>query len=371
VKIGVLGGGQLGRMLALDGYRLGLGFRFLDPSPSACAGQVGELLVGDLTDASLLDRFAEGLDVVTYEWENVPAEAARQLAQRLPVYPSVEALETAQDRLVEKSFFRKLGIATPPFAPISSESDLAPALAVTGTPAVLKTRREGYDGKGQRVVRSAAELSEAWRSLEGAPSVLEGFVDFTRELSTVAVRARDGATAYYPLVENRHAEGILRTTKAPAPRLTQALQAEGEEIASRVLGALDYVGVLAVELFEHEGRLLANEMACRVHNSGHWSIEGAATSQFENHVRAVAGLPLGSTEAVRPAAMVNLIGELPDLREVLAQPGTNLHLYGKSPRPGRKLGHVTVLGKDEDELAARLDRLERVVNGVGSVAASD
>jgi 5-(carboxyamino)imidazole ribonucleotide synthase len=371
VKIGVLGGGQLGRMLALDGYRLGIDFRFLDPSPSACAGQVGELLVGDLTGASLLERFADGLDAVTYEWENVPADAARTISRRLPVYPSVEALETAQDRLVEKSFFRKLGIATPPFAPIGSESDLAPALAITGTPAVLKTRREGYDGKGQRVVRAAEELAEAWRELGGVPSILEGFVDFTRELSIIAVRGRDGSIAYYPLVENRHAEGILRTTKAPAPRLTPALQAEGEEIASRVLTALDYVGVLAIELFEDQGRLLANEMACRVHNSGHWSIEGAATSQFENHVRAVVGLPLGSTEVVRPAAMVNLIGELPDLRGVLAEPGANLHLYGKSPRPGRKLGHVTVLGKDDGELAARLARLERVVNGVGSVAASD
>jgi 5-(carboxyamino)imidazole ribonucleotide synthase len=361
VRIGVLGGGQLGRMLALAGYRLGLDFRFLDPSAEACAGQVGELLSGNFADPSLVDRFAAGLDVVTFEWENVPVDLALALAERLPVQPSPAALATAQNRFAEKAFFRGLAIATAPFAPVESEADLGRALDQVGTPALLKTVREGYDGKGQRRIETAADAAAAWRALGERPAVLEGYVPFRRELSIVAVRAADRSTAFYPLVENLHRDGILRRTLAPAPDLSDALQAEAESIAARALEALDYVGVLAIELFEHAGHLLANEMASRVHNSGHWTIEGAATSQFENHVRAVAGLPLGETRSIAPAAMVNLIGELPDQRRLLAIPGANLHLYGKAVRPGRKLGHVTVLGRDEAELRERLARVESVL----------
>jgi len=316
VIVGVIGGGQLGRMLALAGIPLGLSFRFLDPSPAAPAGEVGELLVGAYDDAELLDRLAAGATVVTYEFENVPVEAAR----RVGAVPAAAALEASQDRLVEKQLFRRLGIPTPR---IDDE--------VESFPAILKTRRLGYDGKGQRLV-------ETWEG-PGPSHVLEERLSFERELSLLAVRGRDGDTRFWPLVENVHEDGILRTSRAPA---AAAPQAEAEGYASRLLDELGYVGVLALELFDVGGRLLANEFAPRVHNTGHWTIEGAATSQFENHLRAVLGLPLGSTES-RPSAMFNLIGAAPVMEDVLRIAGAHLHLYGKEPRPGRKLGHVTLV----------------------------
>ncbi|MDX6399302.1 MAG: 5-(carboxyamino)imidazole ribonucleotide synthase [Gaiellaceae bacterium] len=324
--VGVIGGGQLGRMLALAGIPLGLSFRFLDPSPDAPAAEVGELLVGAYDDPDLLDRLADGAAAVTYEFENVPVAAAR----RVGAVPAAAALEAAQDRRTEKELFQRLGIPTPAFG------DVPP-------PVVVKTRRLGYDGKGQRIERGAYAAAE--------DELAEELLDFDRELSLIAVRGRDGETRFYPLVENVHGDGILRTSRAPA---ADAPQAEAEEYATRLLDELGYVGVLALELFEVGGRLLANEFAPRVHNTGHWTIEGAATSQFENHLRAVLGRPLGST-ASRPSVLFNLIGDVPDLQEVLAVEGAHVHLYGKEARPGRKLGHITLVEPTAERLAALAD----------------
>jgi 5-(carboxyamino)imidazole ribonucleotide synthase len=323
--VGVIGGGQLGRMLALAGIPLGLSFRFLDPSPEAPARDVGELLVGEYDDPELLDRLGDGAAAVTYEFENVPVGAA----VRVGALPAAPALEAAQDRLVEKQLFRRLGIPTPR---IDDE--------VESFPAILKTRRLGYDGKGQRLVETRPGTVPG--------HVLEERVRFDRELSLLAVRGADGETRFWPLVENVHEEGILRVSRAPA---AGAPQAEAEAYGARLLEELGYVGVLALELFEVDGRLLANEFAPRVHNTGHWTIEGAETSQFENHLRAILGLPLGST-ASRPSLMVNLVGSLPRSQDVLRIPGAHLHLYGKEPRPGRKLGHVTLVRPTEDAEAS-------------------
>ena len=317
-------------MLALAGAPLDVRFRFLDPSPDACAGDVGELLVGPYDDADLLDRLADGADAVTYEFENVPVEAAR----RVGAVPDARALEQGQDRLVEKELFRSLGIPTARYG----------SLEDSGLPALVKSRRLGYDGKGQRVVESLVELED--------DELAEEVVPFDRELSIVAARGRDGQTAFYPLAENEHRGGILAVSRAPAPG---APQDEAEEIATKLLDALGYVGVLAVELFEVAGTLLANEFAPRVHNTGHWTIDGAVTSQFENHVRAVLGLPLGSTEALGESVMVNLVGDAPPLERLLGVPGAHVHLYGKTPRAGRKLGHVTLVDADEERVAEVAD----------------
>jgi 5-(carboxyamino)imidazole ribonucleotide synthase len=357
MTVGILGGGQLGRMLALAGYPLGLRFRVLEPAPEAATEHVAERVPGAFDDPEWLDRFAAGLDLVTYEFENVPVTAVRHLARTVPVYPPAEALEAAQDRWVEKSFLQDLGIPTPPFLAVETHADLDQALDVLGLPAVLKTRRFGYDGKGQWFLHRPEHALEAWRALSGVPLILESFVPFDRELSILAVRGRDGRTAFYPLVENHHRAGMLRFSRAPAPGLTAALQEQAEDHARRVLEALGYVGVVAIEFFQVGDRLLANEMAPRVHNSGHWTIEGAETSQFENHLRAVLGWPLGSTVPLGQSAMINLIGTLPDLAAVLAVPQAHLHLYGKTPRPGRKLGHVTIRAPDDATLARRLEQI--------------
>ena len=359
MTIGILGGGQLGYMLALAGYPLNFHFRFLDPSPQAPVGRIAPRVTAEYTDFEALEKFASGLALVTYEFENVPVEAVRFLQKRLPVYPSPQALETAQDRRSEKKLFQKLGIPTTEFVAVDSPDELEQAVRKLGLPAILKTCRLGYDGKGQWLLRTNEDVARIAKEIPAAPLVLEKFVNFSRELSILAVRARDGKTAFYPLVENRHREGILRLSLAPAPRLTAALQREAEQAALRVLEALDYVGVLAIELFECDGRLLANEMAPRVHNSGHWSIEGAVTSQFENHLRAVTGLPLGDTRTIGHSAMLNLVGELPDSSELLAVPDAHLHIYGKALRPGRKVGHVTLRADSAEQLATRLEQLPR------------
>ncbi len=357
MTIGILGGGQLGYMLALAGYPLGLHFRFLDPSPEAPVGRIAQRVTADYTDQAALEKFSSGLELITYEFENVPVEAARFLAERVPVYPPPAALEAAQDRLAEKSLFRKLGIATTEFAPVSNPAELEAAVKSLGLPAVLKTSRMGYDGKGQSILRTAEDVAKAKSELPPVKLILERFVPFTRELSVLAVRSRNVESAIYPLVENHHRSGILRLSIAPAPRLEAPIQRAAESAARRVLESLKYVGVLAIEFFEHQGELLANEMAPRVHNSGHWTIEGAVTSQFENHLRAVLGLPLGSAAAAGHCAMLNLIGDLPDSAEVLAVPDAHLHLYGKSPRPGRKLGHLTLRAASPERLALRLSEL--------------
>ena len=265
-----------------------------------------------------------------------------------------------RNRLLEKSCFRELGIPTAPFEPVNSAEELALATVKLGVPAVLKTRRLGYDGKGQFVLRQPPDVPTAWAAVAGAPSILEGFVQFERELSLLAVRAQGGEVRFYPLVENHHERGILRKTIAPAPRVSAELQGAAEAYATRILEHLEYVGVLALELFQVGDRLVANEIAPRVHNSGHFSIEGSLTSQFENHLRAILGLPLGATGSLAPSCMLNLVGTLPDSGAVLAVPDAHLHLYGKAPRAGRKVGHITVRAASESELQKRVALLEAI-----------
>jgi len=355
--VAVLGGGQLGRMLALAGVPLGLRFRFLDPGIDAAAGALGSLVVGELGDEAALGRVTEDAAVVTYEWEGVPAAGARFVETSRPVLPPPVALDVAQDRLREKELCRRLGIATPEFAAVDDRAGLERAVQELGLPAVLKTRRGGYDGKGQVALREQRDIERALAELGVEPLILEAHVPFGRELSILAVRGRDGATSCWPLVENHHADGILRWSLGPAPDVPARLQDAGEQIAGKLLDELAYAGVLAVELFDVGGELLVNELAPRVHNSGHWTIEGAVTSQFENHLRAILGWPLGSTAAVGVSAMVNCIGALPDAGTVLAISGAHFHDYGKAPRPGRKVGHVTLTARDRDDLRARVPQL--------------
>lgn len=357
MSIGILGGGQLGYMLALAGYPLGLRFRFLDPSPEAPVGRIAPRVTGDFSDRAALEKFAHGLEVVTYEFENVPVDAVHFLAKKVSVFPPPGALETAQDRLREKQLFEKLGIPTTEFASVPAPSDLEAALKKVGLPAVLKTRRMGYDGKGQWILKTQEDVRIAKEGLPRLPFIAERFVPFTREISILAARGKGGETAFYPLVENHHRKGILRLSLAPAPSVSPQIQRAAEEAARMVLESLNYVGVLAIEFFEHDGQLLANEMAPRVHNSGHWTIEGAVTSQFENHLRAINGFPLGSTTAIGSSAMINLIGEVPQPAKVLAIPSAHLHLYGKEPREGRKLGHVTLRAPSFDQLTSRFASL--------------
>jgi len=366
--VAVLGGGQLGWMLGLAGIPLGVRCRFLDPVPGAPASAVGPLVVGGLGDERALAEVVDGADLVTYEWEGVPAEAARTLEPRLPVRPGPRPLAVSQDRLTEKETFARLGIGVPGFAAVDDRASLDDALARLGAPAVLKTRRGGYDGKGQLVLRSTDDADDAFAELGGVPLILEELVPFTREVSVLAARGLDGDVRTFPLVENVHREGILRVSRAPAPDLDLTQQRAGEAIAHLLLDDLEYVGVLAVELFERSDaqggmRLLANEMAPRVHNSGHWTIEGAETSQFEQHLRAVLGWPLGSPAPRGHAAMCNAIGALPPRDAVLAVPGARLHDYGKEPRPDRKVGHVTVVADSADELETRLATLLEIAPG--------
>lgn len=355
MRIGIVGGGQLGRMLSLAGYNLGLKTSVLDGAADAPAGEVAPLIKGDFGDREALGRLAAVSDVITFDFENVPADAAEWLAGRIPVLPAPRALRVAQDRVHEKDLFNKLSIPTADFEPVDDAGSLAAALVRIGLPAVLKTRRLGYDGKGQCVLRDAGDAEAARRTLGGGDLILERFISFEREVSIIAVRGADGTTACYPLAENVHHDGILRTTVAPAPLSRHAGQAEA--FITRLLDEFDYVGVLALELFECADGLLANEFAPRVHNSGHWTIEGAVTSQFENHLRAVAGLPLGVTSARGSSGMVNFIGTMPDRAAVLAIPGAHLHDYGKAARPGRKLGHATITADSHAALAPRLAEL--------------
>ncbi len=351
MTIGVLGGGQLARMMALAGMPTGCRFVFLEPSPEPPVRDLGTVVRAPYDDPAGLAELAAGVDVVTYEFENVPAAAAAFLAERRPVLPGPAALEACQDRLAEKRLFASLGIPTADFraldaGPPPSKARLGRILDAVGLPAVVKTRRFGYDGKGQATVRTVAEAAAAVERPGSGGFVVERLIPFDRELSVVAVRDSGGRTVFYPLVENHHAGGVLVASWAPAPASSPGLQAEAEGWALRVMERLDYVGVLAVELFEAHGRLLANEMAPRVHNSGHWTLDGAAVSQFENHVRAISGRALAEPEAHGWSAMVNLIGEVPDAEALAAVPGARAHLYDKAPRPGRKLGHVNATGRD-------------------------
>jgi len=359
MNIGIIGAGQLGQMLALSGFPLALGFRFLDSSADAPGARVAPIVVGAFDDLAGLRKLAAAVDVVTYEFENVPVDALREMAASRPCFPPVEALRVSQDRILEKELFGRLDIPTPPYRAVDSRSDLDAAVAALGLPCILKTRRLGYDGRGQRVLRRRADVAPAWEALGAVPLILESFVAFDRAVSIVGARATTGETRCSPIVTNRHSGGILRVTVAPtrSPRLQRA----AERHLHRVMDHLGYAGVLTLEFFVERGRLVANEMAPRVHNSGHWTIEGTVTSQFENHLRAILGLPLGDTRPVGHSAMVNFIGAMPDAARVLALPGVHLHDYGKAARPGRKLGHATVVAPTAAARDAALKRLLRLV----------
>lgn len=361
MKIGILGGGQLARMIALAGYPLGLKFIVLDPDVNAGAAGLSEHLLGAYDDPDLLAELAEKADVVTYEFENVPAHVAEFLSSHTTVYPPAGALAVAQDRLLEKNFFKDLGIRTAPFAAIDSLEDLQQAMPSIGYPAILKSRRLGYDGKGQVVLQNAEQLESAWQSMNAAPSIVEGFVPFQREVSVIAARRPTGDIVYYPLSENQHKGGILRVAECRDQDAAQALAAD---YVKRLLEKLDYVGVVALELFEVDGELLANEFAPRVHNSGHWTIEGSETSQFENHLRAILNLPLGSTQARGFAGMVNFIGNLADDTQVLGIKHAHLHLYDKSPRKGRKVAHASVRSDNENDYRESLQHLANLALAV-------
>ena len=369
MKIGVIGGGQLGRMLALAGHPLGMQFVFLDPAPDACAGVLGEHLCADYSDKDHLRMLAEECDVVTFEFENAPADSIAFLSQFVPVYPPALALHTARDRWLEKNLFRDLQIPTPNFVNIESQTDLDNAIKdnaikkdgavkTIGLPAVLKTRQLGYDGKGQKVLRTASDVTGAYAALGNVPCLLEGFVNFSGEVSLIAVRGRSGETRFYPLVHNTHRDGILRLSVAST---NHPLQALAQDYATRALDKLDYVGVLTFEFFEVDGGLTANEIAPRVHNSGHWTIEGAECSQFENHLRAVAGLPLGSTKKVDESAMVNFIGSIPPIEKLTALEYCHPHVYGKAFKPGRKVGHATLRCPDREILEESICELEALL----------
>lgn len=350
--IGILGAGQLGRMLALAGYPLGMHFRFFDSASDSPAGLLAEQITADYADTSALDRFAHGLDLATYEFENVSVNAVRYLERSVPVYPPSIALEKGQDRFHEKSFFRELGIPTAEFS-LETES--------ISFPSVLKTRRMGYDGKGQAVLSSQADIhnEEVSELLVQQDLIVEEFISFDRELSMISVRNTAGEMVFYPLTKNQHRDGILRLSIVDGT-ISPKLQKQAEEYATAVMKALNYVGVLTIEFFEKDGQLLANEMAPRVHNSGHWTIDGAVTSQFENHLRAICDAPLGSTSPLGVSAMVNLIGTVPDVKSILKIEGAHLHLYDKAPRPKRKVGHVTFVEKDVETLQRKLDQLKEI-----------
>ena len=363
--VGILGGGQLARMMALAGARLGLRFRVVDTVADACASQVAPLTCADYNDFDAITQFSDGIDVVTFDFENVPADTAMFLASRVPVFPNPQALAVAQDRLEEKQLFRRLGMLTPEFATVDSREELEAGVLKIGFPAILKTRRLGYDGKGQIRLKSPSDLNEAWAELGDVPLILEAMVPFEREISVIAVRGRGGEFSTYPLTQNFHQNSILSASLSPAPD-TGAIQETAVGYARKLAEDLDYVGVFALELFVHQGRLLANEMAPRVHNSGHWTIEGARTSQFENHLRAVLGWPLGGTAAHETSVLLNWINAVPDALPVLSEPLGHWHDYGKSPRPGRKVGHATLTGPAAEvaaalrRLAAALDRPDQV-----------
>ncbi|MEL6329619.1 MAG: 5-(carboxyamino)imidazole ribonucleotide synthase [Planctomycetota bacterium] len=361
-RLGVLGGGQLGLMLARAAAGLGATPRCLDPNPDACAGAAAELITGPFEAGPHLDRFCDGIDALTYEFENVPAALLGAIEARTgrAINPPARILAAAQDRAAERRLFAE--IPPPRWREVDDAGDIPMALEFVGGAGILKSRRFGYDGKGQARVADATDSARVWHAIGERPAVLDELVRFEREVSIIAARAADGSTALYPLNENTHDDGILRRTITPA-RETDATRAAGDAVL-RFMGRTGYVGVLAVEFFERESggstELLFNELAPRVHNSGHWTIEGAKTSQFENHARAILGLPLGPAEPAGHAAMLNIVGAPPDAeqtRRIERTGGAALHLYGKAAKPGRKLGHVTVIAPTEaerDELAERL-----------------
>jgi 5-(carboxyamino)imidazole ribonucleotide synthase len=355
MSVGIVGAGQLGRMLAMAGYPLGLEFLFLDPAKDPPAAALAPHLVGSFDDRSLLGELARRCKIITFDWENVSVGALRELAGRARICPPLAALAASQDRVSEKRLFERLKIPTTRWRAVGTLAQLRRAVRDIGLPGVLKTRRLGYDGKGQTMLQKDADLAPAWRQLGAQPLLYEERIGFSEEVSIIGARSTHGEIAIYPLNGNVHAQGILRLTRAPYG--PPAWQQSAKRYLCRVLAHFRYVGILAIEFFVRRGRLIANEMAPRVHNSGHWTIEGAVTSQFENHLRAILGLPLGETRARGHCAMVNLIGRMPPLRELLAHEGLHVHDYGKAPRPGRKLGHCTLVARSRRERDRRLAAL--------------
>ncbi len=353
MKIGVLGAGQLGRMLALAGLPLEMQFSFYDTSGSPSVG-IGEIFVDRGGKGSELEQFLATVDIVTSEFEHIPLALAQTIERKKPLLPSSESTRVCQNRAEEKSLFNKLGIPTPQYRVATSISELELAVEALGCPVIAKTITEGYDGKGQAIIRDTADIASAWSSIGNTALIVEKFINFSRELSIIAVRSRSGQIAFYPLAENTHQGGILRFSVAPAPRISPDIEKQAQSYACELLEALGHVGVLTLELFETEHGLLANEMAPRVHNSGHWSIEGAACSQFENHLRAICDLPLGDCQAISPTCMINIIGKKGKTEALLRLPYVHLHLYDKEERAGRKLGHITVQADNYKELTWRI-----------------
>jgi 5-(carboxyamino)imidazole ribonucleotide synthase len=357
MRIGIIGAGQLGQMLGFAAQALGQHCRFLDPSPEPPAAAAGPVMQAAFDDIEALTALAEACDVITYEFENVPVDALTRIARAVPVYPPPAALRQAQDRLLEKRLFDRLAIALPAYRAIDSPRDLQAAIDVIGLPLVVKTRRLGYDGKGQFVLRTAEHIDTAFELLGTSELIAEQWVDFDYEVSAIGARNAAGDIVTYPLTRNVHRDGILRESYAPADNGPLAERANS--YLRRLLEHLDYVGVVAIEFFVVGDELLANEFAPRVHNSGHWTIEGAATSQFENHLLAISNRPLGPTDMRGYAGMLNLIGQIPDAARSLAT--GHLHDYGKTPRPGRKLGHITVVSDSAEQRDRMLDEIIRSV----------
>lgn len=347
MKLGILGAGQLARMLSLAAHPLGIRTLCIDPAAESCASKVTQVIQGDFNDAATISQFLKQVDIVTYETENIPLECTQLISRTHAIYPASPILQIAQDRLFEKNFFSRISIPTPDFFPVDSEAALNEACRQLNFPCILKTRRMGYDGKGQVMLRTSQDLTSAWERLGKEPLILEKYISFAYEVSQISVRSAAGEMRFYPLVLNQHREGILRWSEAPHEQLE--LQRQAQEYAARILEELNYIGILTVEFFYDGAQLLANEMAPRVHNSGHWTIEGAQTSQFENHLRAIFGLPLGSTRALGHSFMLNCVGEMPALPSTLAIPGAHYHSYEKTPRPLRKLGHVTLVEPDSEK----------------------
>jgi len=358
--IGILGGGQLARMLVLAGMPLGLRFIIVDNVKEACAGQVAPLIQADYRNFQALEEFAEQVDVATFDFENIPGDTAHWLAERTRVFPNPRALSIAQDRLEEKRLFQQMGLETAPFAIVETFDELVIASRKIRFPCVLKTRRLGYDGKGQYRLHSHADLEKAWQTLGGVPLILEAWVAFEKELSVIAVRSSSGEFRTYPLTQNWHSNGVLSASLAPAPDCAEYSVA-AFRYAQTLAEKLDYVGVFALELFLVNGKLLGNEMAPRVHNSGHWTIEGTACSQFENHLRAILGLPLGDTSARKLNCMLNWVGELPSSLPILSESHAHWHAYGKTPRAGRKVGHATLCASSSKKMSERLSRIGKLL----------
>lgn len=363
MKVGILGAGQLGRMLALSGIPLGVEFVLFDPATDACGQSLGKFINAPFDDETQLKVFADGVDVITMEFEHIPTRSLEWLAQRVPVFPTPIAVATAQDRLLEKQMFARLGIRTADYKAIDSQQGFTDFCSSNQKAMIAKSRHAGYDGKGQVRINADTDLHTAWQELAGVPMIIEDMVDFDREVSIIAVRNKRGKTAFYPLSENSHCDGILHCTRV---RENDPLQAQAEDYVQRVMQELDYVGVLTFEFFDCKGQLMANEIAPRVHNSGHWSIEGADCSQFENHLRAICDMPLGSTAARGPCAMINLIGDMPPRDAVISIPGAHWHDYGKQPRAGRKLGHITLCAVTQQQFDERLALLETSLQGTGA-----